>query len=645
MACGPSRGAAQPRRARRAAAHDHVRRRRPRDHRRLGHGRRASPRSARSRSAAARCSASSRRWSTPAGPITPFVSVLTGITDSMVRAAPGHRAPCSRRSSSSRAAACWSPTTPRSTSASSRPRARSSPSPWPGFAVVDTAVLARRVLTRDEVPNCKLATLAPFFRAATTPDHRALDDARATVDVLHGLIGRLGNLGVQSLPELRAFTAQVTEAQRRKRHLADGLPTGPGVYIFRDAQGTPALRRHQPQPAHAGPAVLRGQRDPQPDGRDGRAGRAGRPDRVRARPRGPGARAAADRRAQAALQPPLEVPRALGVAQAHRRAVPAAVDRARRAATTARPTSVRCAPSARPRPCATRSTTPSRCASAPTGCRCAGSCGPRACWPASAGARRAVRGRHEPAAVRRARRAGRRGLDRRRPPARRAARAQARRAVGRRSATSRPASSATASPRWSGPARACSGCPALHAVAELVAARPDGDGGWELSVVRSGRLAAAGRARRAACRRGRSSTRCSPPPTSSTDEPRSPLAEETECILRWLEEPGTRLVRRQRPVGDARLRRRRPAHLATPAGAARRAADPFADRRRLPVSAARPAPRPERASARRRAYDDARDHRDRHDRRRGRQDPRGRRGDRRARRASARSTPSPATST
>jgi len=41
------------------------------------------------------------------------------------------------------------------------------------------------------------------------------------------------------LPELRAFTAQVSDAQRRKRHLADDLPTGPGVYVFRDAQGTP----------------------------------------------------------------------------------------------------------------------------------------------------------------------------------------------------------------------------------------------------------------------------------------------------------------------------------------------------------------------------------------------------------------------
>ena len=40
---------------------------------------------------------------------------------------------------------------------------------WPTAASVDTAVLARRLLTRDEVPNCKLATLAPYFSATTSP--------------------------------------------------------------------------------------------------------------------------------------------------------------------------------------------------------------------------------------------------------------------------------------------------------------------------------------------------------------------------------------------------------------------------------------------------------------------------------------------
>ena len=58
---------------------------------------------------------------------------------------------------------------------------------WPGFAVLDTVHLARQLVHRDEVPNHRLASLARLFRATTTPDHRALHDARATVDVLHGL--------------------------------------------------------------------------------------------------------------------------------------------------------------------------------------------------------------------------------------------------------------------------------------------------------------------------------------------------------------------------------------------------------------------------------------------------------------------------
>ncbi len=49
--------------------------------------------------------------------------------------------------------------------------------------VVDTAALARRLL-RDEVPNCKLSTLASRLRLDHTPSHRALDDALATTDLL-----------------------------------------------------------------------------------------------------------------------------------------------------------------------------------------------------------------------------------------------------------------------------------------------------------------------------------------------------------------------------------------------------------------------------------------------------------------------------
>jgi DNA polymerase-3 subunit epsilon len=59
---------------------------------------------------------------------------------------------------------------------------------WPPAGVIDTAVLARLLLGADEVPDCKLATLAAFFQARTQPCHRALADARATADVLAGLL-------------------------------------------------------------------------------------------------------------------------------------------------------------------------------------------------------------------------------------------------------------------------------------------------------------------------------------------------------------------------------------------------------------------------------------------------------------------------
>jgi DNA polymerase-3 subunit epsilon len=106
---------------------------------------------------------------------------------------------------------------------------------WPAFEVVDTAVLARRVITRDDASNCKLSSLARVFGSTTTPNHRALSDARATVDVLHGLMERIGAQGVHTLEELQTFSSRVSSAQRRKRHLADGLPHAPGVYLFKDA--------------------------------------------------------------------------------------------------------------------------------------------------------------------------------------------------------------------------------------------------------------------------------------------------------------------------------------------------------------------------------------------------------------------------
>ena len=59
---------------------------------------------------------------------------------------------------------------------------------WPPTAVLDTATLARTVLRGEQVPDCKLATLAAYFRTRIAPCHRALADAQATGEVLLGLL-------------------------------------------------------------------------------------------------------------------------------------------------------------------------------------------------------------------------------------------------------------------------------------------------------------------------------------------------------------------------------------------------------------------------------------------------------------------------
>jgi DNA polymerase III subunit epsilon len=511
----------------------------------------------------------------PGVAITPFVSVLTGITDAMVRGAPGIAAAVPAFLEFARGSVLVAHNAPFDVGFLKAACAQLA-LPWPAFAVVDTAVLARRVLSRDEVPNCKLATLAPFFRADTTPNHRALDDARATVDVLHGLIARLGNLGVHSLPELRAFTAQVSEAQRRKRHLADGLPTGPGVYIFRDAQGlalyvgtSRSIRQRVRQyfvasetRTRMGEMVGLAERvDPiecahslEAQVRELRLIAAHKP-RYNRRSKFP------ERSVWLKLTvepfPRLSIVRErrsdgaayLGPLRSQRQAE--AVRDAIHDAVPLRQCSDRLS---------LRRVVRAACVLAGIG-RCSAPCegGTTPQQYASlvgliasawAGDVRPLVGPLEAK-------------------------------LATLSAEQRYEQAGVVRDRIATVVRACARMQrlsALHAVGELVAARPDGSGGWELSVVRAGRLAAAGHAARGVA----------PWPvidalraTAEVVDKRSvPLAEESECILRWLEEPGTRLAWSSDPwampaFGAGGLR----SYLA----ANRQGADPFADRRQLPV--------------------------------------------------------------
>lgn len=167
----------------------------------------------------------------PSTAIPPFIAVLTGITDAMVAGAPPITSALPAFLEFARGSVLVAHNAPFDVGFL-RAACATTGTAWPAFQVLDTARLARRVLSRDEASDCKLSTLARLFRSSTTPNHRALADARATVDVLHGLIERLGNVGVHTVEELSLWQSKVTAAQRDKRHLAEQLPRAPGVYMF-----------------------------------------------------------------------------------------------------------------------------------------------------------------------------------------------------------------------------------------------------------------------------------------------------------------------------------------------------------------------------------------------------------------------------
>lgn len=102
----------------------------------------------------------------------------------------------------------------------------------------DTASLARRLI-RGEVRNLRLKTLASHFRSPTTPNHRALEDARATAHIFHSLLERAGSLGVTNLDDLLQLPTAKGSAHFGKIRLTEALPRSPGVYIFRDRNRAP----------------------------------------------------------------------------------------------------------------------------------------------------------------------------------------------------------------------------------------------------------------------------------------------------------------------------------------------------------------------------------------------------------------------
>jgi DNA polymerase III epsilon subunit family exonuclease len=154
----------------------------------------------------------------PGTPIPTFITALTGITDQMVSSSPriAEVFPILLEFLGSETETVFVAHNAPFDLSFLKTAAIASEYSWPKFTVIDTAKLARRILTRDEVVNCKLGTLAEFFETEVSPNHRALDDALATVDVLHALIGRVGTLGITTLEELKDFSTRKSSVRAKK---------------------------------------------------------------------------------------------------------------------------------------------------------------------------------------------------------------------------------------------------------------------------------------------------------------------------------------------------------------------------------------------------------------------------------------------
>lgn len=128
----------------------------------------------------------------PGVPIPPDITALTGITDAMVSDAPAIAEVLPRFFEFAADGVMVAHNAPFDigflTAACHDCGIR-----WPPRAVLDTATLARMVLTADEVPDHKLATLSGHFATRTGPCHRALADAKATAGVLSSLLALLAS--------------------------------------------------------------------------------------------------------------------------------------------------------------------------------------------------------------------------------------------------------------------------------------------------------------------------------------------------------------------------------------------------------------------------------------------------------------------
>jgi DNA polymerase-3 subunit epsilon len=171
----------------------------------------------------------------PLQPIPPYVAHLTGIDDRLVSGQPPIEQVLPAFLEFARGAVFVAHNARFDFSFVNENLRRLDYPPLPGPPVC-TAKLARRVVW-PEVPDVRLQTLARYFRTRAVPIHRALADAEACAEVLHGLLDLGGRLGILTLGDLREACSARGRPNFGKILLADRLPHAPGVYLFRARDG------------------------------------------------------------------------------------------------------------------------------------------------------------------------------------------------------------------------------------------------------------------------------------------------------------------------------------------------------------------------------------------------------------------------
>jgi DNA polymerase-3 subunit epsilon len=149
----------------------------------------------------------------PCDTIPPFITSLTGITDDMVRGAPSLPGVLAAFVEFVHGAVLVGHNVAFDLSFLNAGLEDNERPPLDNL-VIDTLALARR-LAHEEIPNCRLGTLAAALELEHRPAHRALDDVMATADLLHRLIEDATGFGVFQLGQLVELPQFIPTVERK----------------------------------------------------------------------------------------------------------------------------------------------------------------------------------------------------------------------------------------------------------------------------------------------------------------------------------------------------------------------------------------------------------------------------------------------